>query len=91
MRRQPSLPACPLNILATPDPWHDMWICCRAYGDREARCDDAVGAKNANRGIGDVHGTTASAIRPAISAHQLCKHPNRVETLGEAMSVSSMG
>ncbi len=58
--------------------------------DRQTGTDDAVGAEDAERRIGDVHRATAPAVRALVLAHQFREHPEWVETLREAMPVAAM-
>ncbi len=59
--------------------------------DRQARADDSVGAEDPECRIGDVHRTAAPAVRALVLGHQLGEHPERVETLGEAVTMAAMG
>ena len=63
----------------------------RAHRDRQTGRDDPVGAEDAEVGVGDVHRTAAAAVRARVLAHQLGEHPERVETLGQAVTVAAMG
>ena len=62
-----------------------------AHGDRQTRGHDAVRTEDPDPGVCDVHGATATAVRPLVLAHQLGEHPGRIQALGEAVSVSTVG
>ncbi len=62
-----------------------------SHRDRQAGGDDPVGAEDADARIGDVHRTPAPAVRALVLGHQLGEHPERVETLGDAVAVAAMG
>ena len=59
--------------------------------NRQAGGHDAVGAEDPELGVGDVHGAAAAAIRALVLAHQLGEHPGRVQTLGQAVTMTAMG
>jgi hypothetical protein len=60
-------------------------------GDRKARRDDAVCTEDAQSRIGDVHGSTAASVRPAVLCHQFGEHPLGVEALGQAVAMAAVG
>ncbi len=60
------------------------------HRDRQAGPHDPVGAEDADRRIGDVHRAPAPAIRALLLGHQLGEHPERVETLREAVTMAAM-
>ncbi len=63
----------------------------RADRDRHPRRDDPVGTEDPEPRVGDVHRAAATAVRPLVLAHQFGEHPERVETLGQAVSVAPVG
>jgi hypothetical protein len=62
-----------------------------SHRDRQAGRDDAVGAEDPDRRIGDVHRARAPAVRALVLGHELGEHPGRVETFREAVAVATMG
>ncbi len=74
----------------------DAAVCTQLRGrggadrDRQAGTDDAVGAEDPDRRVGDVHRAAPPAVGPAVASHQLGEHPERVEPLGEAVAVAAV-
>ena len=63
----------------------------RAHGDRDPGRDDAVGAEDADRRIGDVHRTASTTVGPSVLGHQLGEHADGIEPLGQAVPVPAVG
>ena len=63
---------------------------CRSDRDRQAGRDDAVRAEDPDVRVGDVHRAAAPAVRALLLSHQLGEHPERRETLREAVAVAAM-
>ena len=63
----------------------------RSHRDGQARGHDPICAEDPEFRVGDVHGTTAAAVRPLVLGHQLGEHPERVHALGEAVAVATVG
>ena len=62
-----------------------------AGGDTLSRANDAVGAQNADVGIGDVHGAALALAVAGLLGPQLSHHILQVSALGDAVAVSPVG
>ena len=58
--------------------------------DAEAAADNAVGAEDAHRHIGDVHGSALAATIAGFLAHDLGHHAVELAALGQTVSVAAV-
>ena len=59
--------------------------------DRHPSGDDAVGPEDPDVGVGDVHRSAPPSVGAFVLAHQLGEHPERLEALGQAVTVAPVG
>ncbi len=62
-----------------------------ADGDRKAGRDDAIGPEDPDLGIGDVHRAAPAPVGSFGTTHELGEHPERLESLGQAVSMAAVG
>ena len=60
------------------------------HRDGQSRGDDAVGAKDPDSGIRDVHRATPTMVRSFGASHELREHAERIEPFGQAVSMATM-
>ena len=63
----------------------------RPAGHRRPGPDNAIGAKNPEVKVGDMHRAAASLVITALLAEQFRQHARRITALGQDMAMAAMG